>query len=160
MRKFKETVEIRSSVINRLRSHRYFPVGVFMCAFLAAACFHVWQRVKVLELVKEVSYLRVENSDLVNNVKKVYSEISSLEMGSRIELYACDTLGLQPITADRLITLAPKKAQTYPQDQFALLKAGIKRALRYAPVVKQTSATASELRPIEIDSLATQGKSR
>jgi len=154
MRKFKETVEIRSSLVNRLRSHRYFPVGVLVCAILAASCFHVWQRVKVMALVKEVSYLRNENADLIDDVKKTSSEISSLKMASRIERYALDTLGLQPISADRLFTLVRKKAEVHPPDDLAALTAAIKRIARYMPVVSPTTVNAGEVRPLKIDSAA------
>jgi cell division protein FtsL len=152
MRKFKETVEIRSSLFNRLRSHRYFPAGVLVCAILGASCFHVWQRVKVVSLVKEVSYLRNENADLIDIVKKTSSEISSLKMASRIERYALDTLGMQPVSADRLFTLERKKGETLPPDDLAALTAAIKRIARYMPVVSPSTVNAGEVRPLKIDS--------
>ncbi len=152
VRKFKETIEIRSSLVNRLRSHRYFPAGVLVCAILAASCIHVWQRVKVMALVKEVSYLRNENADLVDKVKKVSSEISPLEMASRIERYAMDTLGLQPVSADRLFTLAQRKAELPPPDDLAALTAAIKRIARHMPVVSPSTVNAGEVRPLRIDS--------
>ena len=154
IRKFKETVEIRSSPINRLRSHRYFPAAVLVCAILAASCFHVWQRVEVMALVKEVSHLRAENTDLVNNVKKISSEISSLKMASRIQRYARDTLGLELISADRLFTLARRKAEAGPPDDLAALMTAIKRIGGYMPVVSPTTVHAGEVRPLEIDSAA------
>jgi cell division protein FtsL len=154
VRKFKETVEIRSSLVNRLYSHRYFPVTILVCAVLAASCFHVWQRVKVMALVKEVSYLRNENADLIDNVKKTASEISSLKMASRIEQYARDTLGLQPISADRLFTLERKKAELPPPEDLAALAAAIKRIARYMPVVSPATVNAGEIRPLKIDSAA------
>ena len=58
VRRFKETIEIKSTIFNRVRSHRYFSISMLVAACLFAACFHVWQRVKVIELVKEVSQLQ------------------------------------------------------------------------------------------------------
>lgn len=157
IRKFKETVEIRSSVINRLRSHRYFPVGVFICASFVAACFHVWQRVKVMDLVKEISYLKAENTDLVDYTKKVYFEISSLKMVSRIERYACDTLGLEVVSANHIITLAPEKTETTQLGKLATLAAAFKIMSKYFPIVTPTNVNAADLHQLKIDSTAHEG---
>lgn len=156
IRKFKETVEIRSSVVNRLRSHRYFPIALLVCAFLAVACFHVWQRVKVLQLVQEVPRLRAENASLIDDAKKIHAEIASLTMASRIEQYASDTLGLQPIPADRLFTLVMNKAETGQADNLAVVLAAIKRVGRYIPVVSESRVRAGQLRTLDIDSSAYQ----
>ena len=160
VRKFKETVEIRSSIINRFRSHRYFSAAVLVCVILAASCFHVWQGVKVMTLVKETARLRSENADLVNNIKKVSSDISSLEMASRILPYGRDSLGLKVVSADRLFTLAPKEARAERRDDLNALTVAIKRVARYMPVVSQTSVHASELRPLDIDYAALKGNDR
>ena len=105
-------------------------------------------------LVKEVSYLRKENADLIDDVKKTSSEISSLKMASRIERYALDTLGLQPISAERLFTLVREKTEVRPPDDLAALMAAIKRFARYMPVLSPTTVNAGEVRPLKIDSAA------
>ncbi|MCK4373559.1 MAG: cell division protein FtsL, partial [candidate division Zixibacteria bacterium] len=102
VRKFKETVEIRSSVINRLRSHRYFPIAVLVTVFLMASVIHVWQRVHVLETVKQVSHLRAENEQLVDATSKLNVRLATLTAAGRIEKYAMDSLGLQPVAADQI----------------------------------------------------------
>jgi len=152
IRNFKETVEIRSSILNRVRSHRYYLLVLLVCAFLVAACFHVWQRVKVLQLVQETSRLKAENAHLVDDAKKIYAEIVPLKTASRIERYAIDTLGLQLAPADRLFTLIEKEAETGRADDLALMLAAIKRLTRYLPVVSESKVNAGQIHSLEIDS--------
>ncbi len=153
MRKFKETVEIQSSFFNRIRSHRFFSVGVFISILLFALCFHIWQRVKVIELAKVNDHLKAENRQLTDLVKKTYVRISSLEMGSRIEQYARDSLGMEMVSPDRLFTLERTEARPSKQDEMATLSAAFRRVAKYLPVVSPTSARAKELRSVDIDTL-------
>ena len=95
VRKFKETMEIKTSVFNRLKSHKYFPMTVLFVVFLSTACFHIWQRVRVMNLVKENSHLTAENRSLVDDKKKLYSDIASLTTSSRIEKPNTSPLGSQ-----------------------------------------------------------------
>lgn len=154
IRTFKETVEIRSSWINRLRANRYLPVALLVSAFLAAACIHVWQRVKVLQLVKEVEQLSTENAQLVNEAKKTHAQITRLQMSARIEQYGTDTLGLQTVSADRFFTLVRKEAQEGRADDMAIVLAAMKRVAQYIPVVSENKVQANPLQSIEVDSSA------
>ena len=160
VRKFKETLDIRSSVFNRLRSHRYFSVGLLTAVVLLAACFHVWQRVRVMELVKETSHLRNSSRLLVDDYKKVYSEIVSLSLASRIETYARDTLGMVPMTADRLYTLVRGETRQAETDEWTAMLSAVERVARYMPVITESSARAGELSPVKFDSVALTGGGR
>lgn len=160
VRKFKETVEIKSSIINRVRSHRYFPATLLFCVFLSAACIHVWQRVKVVELVKEVGQLRAENLELLDIRKKMHSEIAALSTASRIETYAADTLGLQRVKADRLFTLVSEKADYEQPDDLKLLLYAISRVAEAVPTVSENTAMARGVENLNLDSLATGGAGR
>ncbi|HWR83930.1 MAG TPA: hypothetical protein VN285_11570 [Candidatus Deferrimicrobium sp.] len=162
VRKFKETQEIRASLLNRFRSHPYLPLGVFVCACLTAACIHVWQRVKVLDLLTEVSQLRRQNVELLDTAKKINAEITALTLASRIERYAGDTLGLEPVTADRLFTLEhtrPMQDQPRPEG-VAQLTHATERVLKYVPTVSENTASARELKPLSLDSLQKEGDRR
>lgn len=152
VRKFKETVEIKSSGFNRIKEHRYFPLGALLCVVLFAASFHVWQRVRVMTLVKEVGQLRSVNASLLDDKKKLYSDIASLTTSSRIEKYASDTLGLKPAQADRLFTLLKRNKISESKDELQVMMAALKRVTDYIPVVEQTRAAAKGVENIKIDS--------
>lgn len=151
VRQFKETIELRSLPLHRLRSHRYFPAIVISLVVLSAACIHVWQRVLVIGLVKEVSVLEKENAGLVDAAHKVRTDIAALSMATRIENYAIDSLGLQRVSADRLVTLAPEATRNLSSDELATLISSIKRVAEYLPVVTEAQAGAQELEPIRFD---------
>lgn len=151
VRKFKETIDIRSLALMRLRSHRYFPVTLVILSLLTVACLHIWQRVHVISLVKEVGELREENRELVDAVNKTHNDIAALSMASRIEQYGTDTLGLHQVSADRLYTLMRTRDVDAAQDEFAAIVSSIERVARYLPVLSENSARAGELRQIKFD---------
>ena len=158
IRKFKETVEIKSSLLNRLRGNRYFPVAIMGALILSAACVHIWQRVRTLDLVHEVSLLRQENEHLADDLRKVYADVASLAMAGRIETYAVDSLGMIRVPSDALYTIARRNDQPILRDKLDLVFTAVKRAAGELPVITQTQANAGELRNSAIDSLAREGK--
>jgi len=160
VRKFKETVEIQSSLLNRVRASRYLPIAGLVAVVLLVSCVHIWQRVRVLDLVHRVSLLERENRNLADEIRKVYSDVSSLSMSARIRTYAADTLGLATIPADRLITLVPHNQGPSLSDDLDMVLAGFKRMTSYLPRVTETEANAGELRNPTIDSLARRGEGR
>jgi cell division protein FtsL len=157
VRKFKETVEIQSSFLQRLRSHRYFTVIVLAGACLLVSCFYVWQRVRVLELVKDVSYLDKDHAELLDDLRKIRTDIASLTLAARIEIYATDTLGMKPIDADRLFTLAPKQSKSNESDDLAAMISAIRHVADYMPVISEAEVRADELRIINIDTITGEG---
>jgi cell division protein FtsL len=158
IRNFKETLEMRSQLFKRLQRHRYFPIALIVTVLLAAACLHVWQRVMVIGLVKEVSQLQKENRRLVDDTQKVQSEIASLCMSARIEQYAVDSLGMRPVPVDHLYTLIPEASRSVPSDELATMLSSIKRVARYLPVLTETQAGAAELKPIKFEPELEQGE--
>lgn len=152
VRKFKETVEIKSSRFNKLRSHRYFAVTVFAVCALLVFCFHVWQRVRVVNLVHEVSLLRQENESLLDSKKKLHSKISRLSTATRIQIYASDSLGLQPVPAEHLRTLMPLRQRQHQPDELQQMITTFQRFADFMPVVEETKAKAGIIEDIEIDS--------
>jgi cell division protein FtsL len=151
VRKFKETVEFRALPLNRLKSHRYFPVAVISLVILLAACIHVWQRVVVISLVKEVSALEKENRALVDDAHKVQSDITALSMSSRIERYAADSLGLQRVQPDNLFTITSQDDGYLVADEWSAMISSIKRIADFLPAVTEAKAEARELEPIRFD---------
>ncbi len=151
VRRFKETIEIRHSVINRLRSHRYFPGTLLIVGLLVASCFHIWQRVKVMGLVTEVSGLQREQSALIDELSRVRSDVASLSMASRVEPYAVDSLGMEPVEADRMFMLVRREAATTEVDQLQQMYSAAKRLADFVPVLSQSRARAGDLKSIKFD---------
>jgi len=160
VRKFKETIEIRSSPINRIRSHRYFSIGLLSLTFMLACFVHIWQRVCVLELVKDVSHLRLENASLLDDATKLHAEIASLCMASRVENRARDSLGLAVVTADRMYVLVKEDGDEPEPDELAVMLSAIERVTRHMPVISSNSAAAKDLRRINLDSCSGEGGGR
>jgi cell division protein FtsL len=151
VRNFKETLEMRSQLFKRLQGHRYFPMALIVAVVLGAACVHVWQRVMVIGLVKEVSQLEKENRRLVDDTQKVQTDIAALSMSARIERYATDSLRMRPVPVDRLYTLVPEASRRAPSDDLATMLSSIKRVAKYLPVLTEAQAGASELQPIKFE---------
>jgi len=149
VRKFKETVEMRASLVNRLRRHRYFPIAVLVSIFLAACVVHVWQRVQVIELVKEVSQLRAENDQLVDAGSKLNARIAALSSAGRIERYAQDSLGLRPAPANHIFTLIGQDEKMPEPDDLAMMFRAIERVTRNVPVIAENTANAGEPRKLK-----------
>jgi hypothetical protein len=156
VRTFTETVDMRRFSLKKLRSHRYATAVVLGALILAVACVHIWQRVTVIQLSKDVSRLQVENRDLVDISRKVNSEIAALSMSSRIETYAVDSLGLLPVPADRLFTVVTeqKHDKQAPADQLSTLVFALKRVGDHLPVLTTTEASAETSDSIKFDSLS------
>ena len=160
VRQFKETLELRSLPLNRLRSHRYFPAVIISLVVLSAACIHVWQRVVVIGLVREVSALERANFELVDASQKIRTEIAALSMSTRIENYAIDSLGMQRVSADRLVTLAPEDTRDLSSDELVTLISSIKRVAECLPVLTEAQAGAQELEPIRFETPDGNGDNR
>lgn len=160
VRQFKETMDIKGSVANRLRANRYVPYVFLALAFLLTACIHVWQRVHVLELVTEVSKLNNTQAVLDDELKKVNSDIAALSMASRIEKYASDTLGMMPVPADKLYTLVSDKNVGFKKDNLHAMFEAVKRVTDYVPRPSENSALAGEPPMIRIDSTERMGLTR
>lgn len=155
VRAFKETVEMRRFSLRRLKSHRYAAAIGIGAILLALACAHIWQRVTVIHLAMDVTRLQAEHKELVDQSRKMNSEISSLSMAARIEPFAIDSLGLLVVPADRLFTVRTEKKPNQPQqlDQYAELKVVLKRVSDHMPVLSQTTAEAETTDSIKFDSL-------
>jgi cell division protein FtsL len=152
VRTFKETLDLRASLWGRIRSHRYFPLSMLAMVVLSVSCLYVWQRVRVLDLLVQVDELSEENLALLDETKKMYSDISELSMAYRIRQYALDSLGMKPVAAEHLKTLdRPTIVSTEPDDLTLLVNA-VKRVAEYTPVLHEEILDASELQQIPIDS--------
>ena len=158
VRRFKETVEIRSSTVNRVLSHRYFPAAILVTLFLTVCVVHVWQRVRVLELVKDVSRLRSENNQLIDAASKLNIRLAVLSSAGRIERYARDSLGLQP--AAQTYSLIGREEELPEPDELATMFQAIERVTRHVPAISPSRATAGDLRRLRPNVLSDEGGDR
>ena len=160
IRLLKETVDIRSGLLARIRSHRHFPIALLGAAFLVASFIHIWQRFQVFELVNEVAQLRQERAALVDEARKIESDIATLSLASRIESYAMDSLGMQRIKPDHLFTLQTSDPTGKPPGKMESLLAALDRMASHLPVVAESNVSAQEIRSINLDSLRELGGGR
>jgi hypothetical protein len=105
----------------------------------------------VINLVQDVSRLQKENRSLVDDAHKLRTEIASLSMASRIEQYALDSLGLQRVKMDQIVTLVPEESAEAPTDRFATMVSSIKRVADYLPAMSEAKAASDELKPIRFE---------
>lgn len=158
VRKFKETVDIQTHAFHRLRNRKYFPAAMLILAFLAVACFHVWQRVHVMSLVSEVAVSREENRELIDLTRKTHSEIAALSMNSRIEQFAHDSLGLSLVSADRLLTLQRPESAPRKQDRLELILTSLENVSKYLPTLSGNPVNAAEPSSVRFDSVRVGGE--
>ncbi len=159
VRKFKETVEFQSGFLTRIRQHRHFGLGVISATLLLVACIHIWQRVHVIHLVQEVDALKGQNALMVDETKKAQMDIAGLSRATRISTCAAESLGLQPIQADRLYTIQLQTEKVMHRDttgELASVMTSMKRVADFMPVMSEAKAGSSELRPIKFDSIASR----
>lgn len=150
VRKFTETVKMRTSLVHRVRSHRYFPAVLLVIAVLMISSVHIWQRVKVLSLLAGNDSLVTENQGMFDQLVKLDVEIARLGMHERIERYAADSLGLLPISADHIFTLYRDDEPPKPPDQLAVVIKAIECVTKHMPIIVENDANAGEaarLRP-------------
>lgn len=152
VRKFKETVDIQSHAFHRLRNRKYFPAAMLIGAFLTVACFHVWQRVHVMSLVREVAESRAENRQLIDLTRKTHNEIASLSMNSRIEQFAQDSLGLSLVSASRLLTLQRPETTPKKQDRLDMILTSLENVGKYLPTLSGNPVNAAEPGQLRFDS--------
>ncbi len=155
VRRFTESLDLAAPLWQRLRSHRYFSLGVMAVVILLMAFVHIWQRVTVIELAQETGSLRVEHGELRDQAKKLASEIASLSMGTRIERYAIDTLGFEAISADRLFTLVEDEAVAPHPTEWEVIAESFERVLAFLPVRADANAVTNHLSPVIHDTAQT-----
>jgi len=149
LRRFKETSEMRSLGMRRLRAHRYFPYFIIGLFIIGAACIHIWQRVVVMRMVMEVALLEKENKRLFDETQKVRTDVAALSMIARLETYALDTLGLNHSTVGQVFTLVPQAEEAdSPPMGLADVVTSITRVVPYFPGGEEATAAGHQLEQI------------
>jgi cell division protein FtsL len=159
VRRFKETVENRSVAITRGRWRRYVSLVTLVAMIIATACFHIWQRVEVLDLVQQTGTMQQRNALLVDEGRKLHSQIAQLSTPTRIQEYAADTIGMLPIAGERLFTLIPKETvDSVPPNEIELVMNSLRRVTDNLPGLSGSATTAHALDTIIFDTSALAGE--
>ncbi len=108
-------------------------------AIILFACFHVWQRVHVLNLGKEISRLEKEKVILNDLLKKSSSDIMELTRVSRIEEIAMGEMGMVRGGTDKMFTLEVKRAEV-KKDDLDNVVSSLKKLADNLPVINESKA--------------------
>ncbi|PKK84138.1 MAG: hypothetical protein CVT49_04900 [candidate division Zixibacteria bacterium HGW-Zixibacteria-1] len=139
VQRYRATGGFRKSLKKRLVSSRTLIPAMIVGSIILLACLHVWQRVYVMGLVKEVSVLEKENNNLKDLVKKSNMEITELSRLSRIEEIATEQLGLTRTGSENLYTLSISR-DDYKAEGLDDVVTSLKKIAENLPVLNETKA--------------------
>ena len=141
---YRATDSIRNSLRKRLVSSRALAVTIIVGSFIHLACIYIWQRVYVLNLVREVSTLEKEKVDLKDLLKKTEIEVTELSRLNRIESIAIAQLGLMRTGTENLYTLTPQKVEKKPEGIDEVV-AALKKIADNLPILNETKASTDSI---------------
>ncbi len=94
--------------VDTVEEHRWdlFPhLVAVMVLMTVVAVFHVWSRVKVVDLGLEINQLRRELKDQQQEQGRLKLEVASLKTPARIEAIAKGTLGMSLPTEQQVVVV-------------------------------------------------------
>ncbi|MEW5924411.1 MAG: hypothetical protein AB1746_10520, partial [Candidatus Zixiibacteriota bacterium] len=138
------TGTIRNTLKKRLVSSKTLIPTMIIGSIILLACLHVWQRVYVMGLVKEVTVLEKENNNLKDLLKKSDMEITELSRLSRIEEIATEQLGLTRTGSENLFTLSINKDNNKTTGLDDVVTS-LKKIADNLPVLNETNAATNEI---------------
>jgi len=141
---YRATDSIRNSLRKRLVSSRTLAVTIIVGSFILLACLYIWQRVYVLNLVREVSTLEKEKVDLKDLLKKTEIEVTELSRLNRIEPIAIAQLGLMRTGTENLYTLTPRKVEKKLEGIDEVV-AALKKIADNLPILNETKASTDSI---------------
>lgn len=154
VRRYAETLEAKPSLRSRMVRHRHFPTVMLLLLVIVLVCLHIWQRVFAIELANEVVTLRSAQQEYTDALKKQTSEIVALSTPTRIQSFAKDSLGMQPVAADRLFTVVTAAEQdTTIETPITQMFAAFKRLSDYLPTSTEAMAEPRDLIGVTFDTL-------
>ena len=139
LQRHRSTDRYKKSLGRRLVSSRALIPSLFIAAIILFACLHVWQRVYVFGLVKEVSRLEKESANLDDLLKKTNAEIADLSRLSRVEEVASRELGLGRTKAENMFTLVLKKPEV-KRDALDNVVLSLRKLADNLPVLTESKA--------------------
>jgi len=137
--RYRATDSIRKSLKKKLVSSRSVIPVLVVGSLILLACLHVWQRVYVMQLVKEVSVLDKENRELHDIVKKANLEILELSSLSRIEKIAGDEFNMTGTSSENIYTLTFKESQPGPEGLHDVISS-LQKVAEHLPTLSESNA--------------------
>lgn len=141
LQRYQSTDKFRKSWSKRLVSSPALIPILFVAVFVLFACIHIWQRVYVLGLVKEVGALEKDREVLTDLLKKNNAEIMDLSRVSRVEQIASSDLGMTRTSAENMMTLVIKKPPVVKkQGELDNVVSSLKKLADNLPVINESRA--------------------
>jgi cell division protein FtsL len=137
--RYRATDSIRKSLKKKLVSSRSVIPILVIGSLILLACLHVWQRVYVMGLVKEVSVLEKRNKELTDIVKKANLEILELSSLSRIEKIAGERLDMSGTRSENIFTLTFKESQPGPEGLHDVISS-LQKVADHLPTLSESNA--------------------
>jgi cell division protein FtsL len=102
----KRNIEVRRRYIGQVMMLIFIIIG--------AALIFVWTRIQVIQLGYEVSKLRKETTDLLEQKAKLEAEVAALRAPQRLEGYATSLFGMRLPLGDEIVIVdeTEKPAET------------------------------------------------
>ena len=144
VQRYRATGSIRNTLKKRLVSSRTLIPTMIVGSIILLACLHVWQRVYVMGLVKEVTVLEKENNNLKDLLKKSDMEVTELSRLSRIEEIATEQLGLTRTGSENLYTLSINKDNNKTTGLDDVVTS-LKKIADNLPVLNETNAATNDI---------------
>ena len=144
VQRYRATGNLKNSLKKRLVSSKSLIPAIILASIILLACLHIWQRVYVMGLVKEVSILERENKNLKDLVKKTHVEIVDLSRLSRIEKIAVEELGLTRTSSENLYTLCVNREENNSEGLDEVVTS-LKKIADNLPVLNETKAATSSI---------------
>ncbi len=123
----------------RLVSSRTVIPVLVIGSLIVLACLHIWQRVYVMRLVKEVSVLEMENRQLTDIVKKANLEILELSSLSRIEKIAGEQLQMSGTRSENIFTLTFRESPPGPEGLHDVISS-LQKVADHLPSLSESNA--------------------
>jgi len=144
IQRYRSTGNIRKSFRRRIVSSRMIIPALFIGCIILLACMHIWQRVYVLNLVREVRLLEKENKRIKDIVKKSNIEVIELSSLERIEKVATEDLKLVKTQPENIITMA-MESSPHPREGINEVVSSLKKIAENLPVLTESKASAVEI---------------
>ncbi len=142
--RYRATDSIRKSLRKKLVSSRSVIPVLVVGSLILLACLHVWQRVYVMGLVKEVTVLEKKNKDLTDTVKKANLDILELSSLSRIEKIAGEQLHLSGTRSENIYTLTFKERQPAPEGLRDVISS-LQKVAEHLPTLSESNAETTDI---------------
>ncbi len=141
---FRPIKRVRNSFVRQILTGKRLIPGAIIAMLIVLACIHIWQRVYVMELGREVSVLRKTNHDLTDLLKKKHSEITEFSRLSRIEKIAGEKLNLGRTSSENMYTII--REESYKEiNGIENLLHSLKKVADNMPVINESKAVTMDL---------------